>query len=168
MDDQQWYAGYTKYRKEDLFERSANEKGFETYLPRKITGEPLFNNYVFVHVYPQDLHQLTYLKGLTNMVRFNGYPSTIPTPQVELLKKIELHYNDMQSRSSHMVKGDRVLIVKGPLSGHEGLLTQNQGTHKVALSMLKLNQSVLINVPLSHVIPLENNPDLSFNELNFA
>ena len=168
MDEKHWYAGYTKYRKEDLFNQSATEKGFETYLPRKISGEPLFNNYVFVLAKTEELHKLAYLKGLSKMVRFNGYPTTIPNQQISLLKKIEQHYKELHSQSSHMVIGDRVLIAKGPLSGHEGILTQDQGARKVALSMLKLNQSVLINVPLSHVVPLEGDANNGFNELNYA
>ena len=155
MQRKHWYAAYTKYKYEENFVRHIERKGFTTYLPRKRDDTPLFERYVFVQTNESQLYQCANTIGLIKLVRFSGYPSVIPDAQIEFLKIIESNFQETYVTDNKLLKGDRVLIIEGPLSGYEAILTEDQGNKRVALEVAKLNQAVLIEIPLNHIEPLE-------------
>ncbi len=161
MNQMQWYAIQTKPKAEfQVLNNVASrliEQGEEVYLPTEAKAKsklPLFSRYVFVKHNDAGFHKIKYTPGVKDYVRFGQYPTPIPTSEIELVKKVEAHFNQVGLLDSYLVKGSKVKIVKGVLAGREGILTQDQQGKKVAIQLGSLGQSVLLQVPVSDVVTI--------------
>ncbi|WP_018691913.1 UpxY family transcription antiterminator [Algicola sagamiensis] len=162
----QWFVVYTHANAEKKFSEAVTQLGLESYLPlteevhiwsdrKKKVTVPVFKSYVFIQVDLHGLHQVKRLPGFSHLIRFGEYPTAIPADEIEKMKTILAHQSAVQSNTTRLVKGDRVRIFKGPMSGLEGVLTEDQGTQKVAIAIEKLNQSILFQIPTDSVLKIE-------------
>jgi transcription antitermination factor NusG len=132
----EWFAAYTMFRHEKRIASHCERIGIEQFLPLYTTQRswknrttvdlhmPLFPNYLFVRLLPQDHGPLMRLPGLLSIVGNTAGPVAIPDGDMELLRRIIA----CKTIEPHpfMVKGDRVRVVAGPLAGVIGVV-QNKG-----------------------------------------
>ncbi|MFT5758694.1 MAG: transcription antitermination factor NusG [Alteromonadaceae bacterium] len=161
--DKKWYAIETKVKAEQkvlqLIQNNENNNlvDIEAYLPittikNKIS--PLFKGYIFVKHNDDGFHKMRYQPGVKGYVKFSMYPSIIPESQMALMEKVEANFNNVKTMLSHLVKGDKIKIIKGVLAGREGILTQDAEGKKIALAIRHLGNSLLIKVPTTDVIAI--------------
>ena len=165
--DKKWFAIYTKPRWEKKVAARLDEKGIENYLPliktlkiwsdrKKWVQEPLFKSYLFVHVDKHEYIPALQTPGAVKYVSFENKAVSIPSIQIEAVKTFIESGEDFLTDIPDIKIGDRVLIVRGSLMGLQGTLVEYQQKHRVRIIIDGIQQSLHLNIPLSHLKPLKS------------
>jgi transcription antitermination factor NusG len=135
----QWFVLYTRsgYEKRvaDLLER----KQFEAYIPltrmqrpwtdrKKITQQPLFRSYVFVHATLNDHARIRQTDGVINFVYWLSKPAVIRQDEIDTIRKFLVEYDFVKLEKTSINLDDRVRIVNGPLMMWEGNVVEIRTT----------------------------------------
>lgn len=154
-----WYAIHTRSRFEQKVYDGIKGKSIEVFLPkiqvmsrrkdrRKKILVPLIPGYVFVNT---DLNPEEYLSILqtVGVVRMIGFKSTpVPANDDEIASLMILDGTDrtVQNRD-YMKKGDRIMIMEGPLKGLIGFYLHHKGEgDKVVVSIELLSRSLEVSI----------------------
>jgi transcriptional antiterminator NusG len=154
-----WYAVHTRSRFEQKVYNGIHGKSIEVFLPkiqvmsrrkdrRKKILIPLLPGYVFVRTALDPEEYLNILKtvGVVRMVGFKGNP--VPARNEEINSLMILNGTDrtVQNRT-FMQKGDRVMVMEGPLKGLVGFYLRHKGqSNKVVVSIELLNRSLEVDI----------------------
>ena len=151
----QWWALHTKSRFEQKVHTGLCGKSLEAFLPkiqvmsrrkdrRKKIMVPLIPGYVFVRsaLAPEEYHRIIQTVGVVRMVAFKGKP--VPADEQEIASLMILNGTDrtVQNRS-YMRKGDRVMIMEGPLKGLQGFYVRHKGKNDLVVVSVELLQRSL-------------------------
>ena len=153
-----WYVLHTKSRHENVVNDGLVRKSVEVYLPKitvpskrrdrkKTIRVPLFPGYVFVKT---DLHPNTHLEivKVAGAVRFIGNkqgPLPIADETVESLKiMVESDYT--VTTGNTLKKGDKVMVVNGPLEGVTGAFVRYGGKGRIVVNVEALGQYASVEV----------------------
>jgi transcription antitermination factor NusG len=158
-----WHVIYTRSRSEKKVLTELEFQEIEAYLPlqrklrqwsdrKKWVEMPLISGYIFVHITPKEYEKVLKTFGVVTYIRFEGKPAVVPDYQIEFIKKM-LHDADISIEVSHqqLEKGDKIIVVSGPLIGLEGELVSFRGKKRVAIEINQLNLSLLVEVQLSDI-----------------
>ena len=161
---QYWYAVHTKSRHEFQVVERLKQKGINAFLPsverlrkwkdrKKIIEFPLFPGYLFVNI-SKDLQSILSVLKVTGVVRLlctlPGEPDPIPDEQIVSLQKL-IENKEALDHYPYLNEGQRVRIIKGPLSGVEGILVEKLDRHLLVLSVDVLRQGVALTINASDV-----------------
>ena len=154
--EREWFAAYTMSRHEKRIASHCERIGIEQFLPlyscrrswknRTTVGlqVPLFPNYLFVRLAPQDHGPLMRLPGLLSTVGNATGPVAIPDADMELLRQII----DCKTIEPHpyMVKGDRVRVTTGPLAGVVGVVQKRGNGLRFIVTLDVIGKSVSLHI----------------------
>ncbi|MBW2616602.1 MAG: UpxY family transcription antiterminator [Deltaproteobacteria bacterium] len=159
QNSSKWYALHTRSRFEQKVYDGLCGKSIEAFLPRiqvmsrrkdrrKRILVPMLPGYVFTRSGLEPEEHLNILKtvGVVRMVGFKGTP--VPANEEEIASLMILNGTDrtVQNRT-YMKKGDRIMIMEGPLKGLIGFYLHHKGkTDKVVVSVDLLNRSLEIEI----------------------
>ena len=154
-----WYALHTRSRFEQKVFDGLRGKSIDAFLPRiqvmsrrkdrrKKILVPLLPGYVFVRtdLHPEEHLQILKTVGIVRMIGFKGRP--VPANEEEISSLMVLDGTDrtVQNRA-YMKKGDRVMIVEGPLKGLVGFYLHHDGRkNKVVVSIELLHRSLEVEI----------------------
>ncbi|MCX6242203.1 MAG: UpxY family transcription antiterminator [Bacteroidetes bacterium] len=171
MDENPWYAVYTKSRYEKKLAENLNQKGIEAYVPlkkvvrqwsdrRKLVSEPLIRSYCFVRPRPgpQQYNEVLDTNGAVRFVWFSGKPAPIPNKQIDILKVITGSDVEVDVLPGSLLKGSTVRVNAGPLAGVTGELVSIAGKHRVLIKIDHLDQVLTISISPLLVEPLPHHP----------
>jgi len=157
---ERWYAVRCKPRQEAVAEENLQRQGFHVYLPRirirqRRRGrwidavEVLFPRYIFIRIDPLRRSTATVrsTRGALGLVRFGGQPAVVPDAVMDALLQREdaasgLHQDNRPLFSA----GEPVKLVDGPLTGMEGVFTQQDGDKRVIVLLELLGKANKISV----------------------
>jgi transcriptional antiterminator RfaH len=161
-----WYAVFTKPRKEGVARDNLERQGFTAYLPRIRQPrhrrgqwveaiEPLFPRYLFVQLRlgVHDISPIRSTLGVTGLVRFGLEPALVPQGLVEALM-----VREDPSRGCHLPqrdlfqRGDRVTIVSGPFAGIEAIFEAPSGQGRVVLLLDLLGRANRVRLATDQII----------------
>ena len=154
-----WYAIHTRSNYEQKVYDGLCSKSIETLLPRcqvmsrrkdrrKKIFIPMLRGYVFVHT---DLNAVEYLDilktvGVVRLVSFEGKPVPASDEEISSLMILDGTDRTVENRSL-MKRGDRVMIMEGPLKGLIGFYVRHKGkSDKVVVSIELLNRSLAVEI----------------------
>lgn len=159
LNSPEWYALHTKSHFENKVYEGLCGKSIETFYPRiqvmsrrkdrrmKILV-PMIPGYVFVrtHLEPEEYHQIIRTPGIVRMVSFKGKP--VPANEEEIASLMILDGTDRTVHNrAYMQKGDRVMIMEGPLKGLVGFYLHHKGqTDNVVVSVELLHRSLAVEI----------------------
>ena len=159
QNSSKWYALHTRSHFEQKVYDGLRGKSIEAFLPRlqvmsrrkdrhKKLLVPMLPGYVFVHSDLQPEEHLRIIKtvGIVRMVSFKAKP--VPANEEEFSSLMILDGTDrtVQNRA-YMKRGDRVIIMEGPLKGLVGFyLRHNTKLDKVVVSIELLHRSLEIEI----------------------
>ena len=161
---QRWYAVHTKSRHEFQAIERLNQKGINAFLPtverlrkwkdrKKIISFPLFPGYLFVNISKDSQSMLSVLKvkGVVRLLcTLPGEPDPIPDEQILSLQRLIENKADLDPYP-YLNEGQKVRIIKGPLSGVEGILVEKLDKHLLVLSVDVLQHGVALTISASDV-----------------
>lgn len=160
-----WFALYTRTHHEKRVVEHLTQRGIENYLPlyktvhtwthyRKVSLDlPLFPNYLFVHIAPQERVRALEAPGALSFVGCANTPAPLPESEIESLRsalqqrKFEPHV--------YLTAGTRARIVAGPLAGMEGIVVRTKSSLRVVLTVDLIMQSVAVEVDACELEPCD-------------
>jgi transcription antitermination factor NusG len=158
-DTLNWYAIHTRSRFEQKVFDGLQGKSIESFLPKMLVMSrrkdrrkkiliPLLPGYVFVQ---SDLNNKEYLEilktvGVVRMVGIQGRPAPANDEEIASLMILDGTDRTVQNRT-YMSKGDRVVIMEGPLKGLVGYYLRHKGqSDKVVVSVDLLHRSLEVEI----------------------
>lgn len=150
-----WHAIYTKPRSEKKVAERLSENDFEVYCPmiktlrqwsdrKKKVLLPMFPGYVFVRVSKADHTRVLQDYGVLNFVYWLGKPAIVRDYEIEAIKEIALHGNEISIQSDTFEKGQLVTIPDGPFKGMSGKIDKLD-KRKIVVVVEKLGCTVSFN-----------------------
>jgi transcription antitermination factor NusG len=153
-----WFAVWTRSRQEKVAAAMLGTLGVQHFLPlrpevrqwsdRKQTVHiPLFSGYLFVRMNPTWDSRLQVLKtpGIAGFVGNNTGPLPIPDQQIEDIRTVLARRIDCAVLPL-LEEGDRVRVVRGPLTGVEGRLLQGNSISRLLISIEMINKTLAVSV----------------------
>lgn len=130
-----WYAVYTKSRKEKKLYKQYIDAGINAYLPiiktlkqwsdrKKKVELPMLPSYVFVKALKNELSNILTYEGAVGLVKHERKPAIIPNEQIMLLKKVEKHDLPVSLCSEKIKEGVSVKVVSGALKSYVGQIVE--------------------------------------------
>lgn len=161
---QVWWALYTRHQHEKTVAQNLTNKGFDVFLPlyestrrwrdrTKNLWLPLFPCYVFVRGGLNRRSMVVTTPGV-HMVLYNGERvAVIPDAEIDAIRlavsgpvRVEPH--------PYLRCGERVRVIRGSLTGVEGVLLRKKSVYRLVLSVDMLAQSVAVEINAVDVEPL--------------
>lgn len=154
-----WYALHTRSRFEQVVCNGLRGKSLEVFLPRvqvmsrrkdrrKKILIPLLPGYVFVQseLDPHRYWEIIKTIGVVRMVNFKGKPVPANDQEIDSLMILDGTDRTVENRS-FMQKGDRVMIMDGPLKGLVGFYLKHKNkSEKVVVSVELLKRSMAVEI----------------------
>ncbi len=154
-----WYALHTKSRFEQKVQEMLLGKDLEAFLPRiqvmsrrkdrrKKILVPLIPGYVFVRsdLDPYKYWEIIKTVGVVRMVGFKGRPVPADDEEVDSLMILDGTDRTVENRT-FMKRGDRVMIMEGPLKGLIGYYLKHKNkSDKVVVSIELLKRSMAVEI----------------------
>jgi transcription antitermination factor NusG len=159
-----WYAAYTCARHEKKVAHQLEQRGVEYFLPvyhtvrlwkdrRKELEFVLFPSYVFVRLALVDRLRVLQLPGVVRFVAFRGQPATLPTGDIEALRNGIAQWLQPEHHP-YLTAGRRVRVVRGPLSGAQGILVRWKNSCRLVISIDAIMRSVSVEIGEADIEPL--------------
>jgi transcription antitermination factor NusG len=163
-DESSWYAIRVRARWEQLVADALRNKEYEEFLPLyrkrsnwsdrvKEISRPLFPGYVFCRSNLSGRPPLITTPGVIGILRFGGSPAIISQQEIEAVKAV-IHSSANAGPWPYIREGQRVRILRGALSGVEGILVRAKSDWRVVLSVEALCRSVAIEVDREWAMPI--------------
>lgn len=153
-----WYAIYTKARNEKKVSELLNRDGIDHYLPlmnrtkiwsdrKKQVLEPLFSSYVFVYITELEHLKVLQVPGVVRFISFEGKKVSIRPVQIEAIRRFVETGEEILDNEADFKIGKKVKVIRGPMKGLEGRLTEVLGKQRVKVEIEAIGQSILIRIP---------------------
>jgi len=153
-----WYVLHTRSRFENVVHEGLTKKSLEAFLPKiqvpsrrrdrvAMIRVPLFPGYLFVKS-AQDASEYFKILKTTGVVRFIGNrkgPLPVPDQAMESLI-IMVSGTDAITTGKQFKKGDKVIVVNGPLTGVTGFFARYRGKGRVIVTIEALGQYAGVDV----------------------
>jgi transcription antitermination factor NusG len=159
-----WYALYTRPRHERRVRDELERGRIEAYLPThqvrrrwsdryKVVEEPLFKNYLFVHINKGRYRESLKPYGAVCFVTAEeGKPAVIPDEELEavrILVNSEIPHNPYP----YLKVGRKVRVRYGPLEGCEGILVRKKGISRLVVTVNLLQRSIEAEIDAAWIEP---------------
>jgi len=160
----EWYAVYTHARHEKKVAQQLLERGIEHFLPvyrstrlwkdrRKELDLVLFPGYVFTRIDAAQKLRVLQLPGVVRFVSFNGQPMALAGDDLDALRNA-LQHGLRAEHHPYLTAGRRVKVVRGPLTGAQGILQRLKTNCRIVISIDAIMRSVSVEIDESDVEPV--------------
>jgi len=163
-----WYVLHTRSRFEQVVFNGLDGKSLETFLPkitvmskrrdrRKKIRVPLFPGYVFVKSDLNAYERLEIVKtvGVVRLIGNKDGPVPVPEEAIDSLKIMIAASSDIKT-GARFKKGDRVMVVEGPMAGVKGVFVRHKGHGRIVVAIDAMGQYASVDVSEDFV---EKTPD---------
>jgi transcription antitermination factor NusG len=152
-----WFVFYTYPRAEKVVCKELEKRDYEVFLPvskvlkvwknrqKKWIEEVLFPGYIFVNTQHCEIFNINRVPKVVTCIQCDRKPSIIPAKEINGIKDM-LSLNQIISVETKFYEGERVRIIYGPLSGHEGILVQQKGKTRFGIQLREINHTVFIDI----------------------
>lgn len=157
--NKKWYVVYTYPNRERKINGELNKRKIATFFPtqkvirqwsdRKKTLEiPLWSNYVFVNVSSKEMWTILMLDGVVRFVSFEGKPAVVGDTEIDAIKKL-ISGGNVISNEHFCLKGDKVQVKSGPLSGLVGKVANQKGKTRFYVELETVHQILSVDIEAS-------------------
>lgn len=158
INEEKWYALYTRPRAEKLVYQRLVEAGIETFLPllktyrtwsdrKKLVEKPLLSSYIFVKTKKKNFPIVYKTNGVVKFVSFEGQPASIPQNQIDNLRLLINSDAEIEVSSEKFTTGDNVEVITGALIGLKGELIKIGNQNRVIVRIDRLDQNLILKIP---------------------
>lgn len=153
---EQWFALQVPTRHERPIAEALRNKGYEAFAPSTALEKrwphksreaeiPLFPGYLFSKFDPRFRLPILMTPGVRQIVGYGRIPIAIDEREIVAIRNV------MQCRlpaepCPYLNQGARVRIVRGPLTGVEGVLLKASSSYRVVISVSLIQQSIRVEV----------------------
>ena len=164
-----WYVLHTKSRHEAVVYDGLAKKKLEAFLPKvkvrsrrkdreRMIRIPLFPGYLFVctDLDPREHLEILKTAGVVRMIGARSHPIPVADETIASLK-IMVATDLPLTTGAQLRRGDRVMVVRGPLSGVVGTFIRHRAQERVLVQIEALGQYAAVDVAAEDV---ERVPDV--------
>ena len=159
-----WYVALVRMHHEKKVAEYLGKMGIENFVPvqqeihqwsdrRKMVEAVLLPMMVFVHADPKERKEVLTLSTVSRymVMRGESTPAVIPDEQMARFRFM-LDYSEeaICMSSSPLARGEKVRVIKGPLTGLVGELVNVDGKSKIAVRLNMLG-CACVNMPIGYV-----------------
>ncbi len=114
---------------------------------------PLFGGYIFGHFALQNRLQILTTVGVVRLIGINGTPISVPEKQIEGVRTmVEQHLP--YDPHPYLSEGMRVRVMRGPLTGTEGVLVEKKRHFRFIISVDLIQKSVAVDIDSADIEPV--------------
>ncbi len=151
-----WFGIRTRSNYEKITATVLDNKGFEQYLPtyrsrrrwsdRVVeTNQPLFPGYVFCRFDPKNRLPILTTPGVVSIVGCGNEPAPISDDEIEAVQAILI--SDLASSPCPFLsEGQRIRVIRGALTGVEGILLKKKSSWRLVVSVSMLQRSISVEI----------------------
>ena len=153
----QWYALQIQARLGNTASACLRGKGYEEFLPVyrsrrrwsdriKTIDVPLFPGYLFCRFDPQDrIVPILTTPGIIGIVAAGRVPIPVDEAEIEAVRQVVRSGLAVQ-KWPHLRVGSRIYIERGPLTGIEGVVVNDDKVYRLIVSVSLLQRSVAVEI----------------------
>ena len=170
-----WFAIYTRFKCEKRVCQELERKGIQAYVPiqtvkrqytRKVKTHhlPLISCYVFVKITKREYVSVLETDNVVDFIRFSNQLIAIPEKEINLLKRVTLESDILDSIQPNSVGfeiGDEVEIIGGNLTGLKGKLLAREGKKYMLVELEQLGYYLQLKVAAQLLNKVENQERLA-------
>ena len=164
-----WYVAMTRMHHEKKVQERLEKMGIESFIPvqqeihqwsdrRKLVETVLLPMMVFVYVDPKERKEVLSLSTVSRymVIRGESSPTVIPNDQMARFRFMLDYSEDVISmNSAPLARGEKVRVIKGPLTGLVGELVTVNGKSKIAVRLNMLG-CACADIPVGYVEPINH------------
>lgn len=161
-----WYAIVVRSNAEKRVATALDTRGYSSYLPlyrlrshwsdrMKTMDRVLFPGYIFCRFDASLRASITGVPGIVDIVRFGSQFVSIPDDEIEAVRRF-VGSGLAAMPWPYLKRGDRVRIVRGALTGIEGILCQTKTEFRVVISVSLLQRSVAVHIDRECIEPVHS------------
>jgi len=152
-----WYVFYTRPNAEKAIYRVLSRKQYDAFLPvfkavhkwrnrqKKIVSVVLFPGYVFVRTVESEIKNIEMIPGVVRCVKYGTHFSIVPDRNIKCIEKM-LSLGQEIFAEHDFTEGERVMVIRGPLTGYEGLLIDRKGKTRFGVLFDDIKQCACIDI----------------------
>ena len=159
-----WYVALVRMHHEKKVAERLNKMGIENFVPvqqelhqwsdrRKMVESVLLPMMIFVHVDPKERKEVLSFSTVSRymVLRGESSPAVIPDEQMARFRFMLDYSEEAVSMSTTLLaRGEKVRVIKGPLTGLVGELVNVDGKSKIAVRLNLLGCSC-VDMPIGYV-----------------
>ena len=159
--EKKWFVFYTKSRQEKKVKDLLDKREFEVFLPlhkvvrqwtdrKKKIEVPLFNSYIFVREYEHNISSVLQTPGIAWNIRLNGKPAILRDRELEVIKRFIATGLTLETSAldrEAFQKGDRAIVIDGPLAGLDGVISAEGDHTKLNILIEGIDQVIRAHIP---------------------
>lgn len=156
-----WHVVYTRPRSEKKVAQNLARRNIESYCAlnksvhqwadrKKTIYQPLFDNYVFVHIYESEQKLVKQIDGVLNFVYWLGQPAVVKIEEIVAMQSFLQEHEDVRLEKVNVSTTEQVNVIEEPLVYQDGsgLDLKNQA---VKLTIPSLGCAMVAEVRKSNV-----------------
>ncbi|MDS4042010.1 MAG: transcription termination/antitermination NusG family protein [Candidatus Competibacter sp.] len=160
----QWFAVYSKPRREAEAVEQLDRQGYVAFLPRvrarrRLRGqwremvEPMFPRYLFLRATlgEDNLAPVRSTRGVIGLVRFEGRPRPVPEPVMIELRRLCGGEKGALELPQPLNPGSQVRILEGPFAGCEAELLDHDGERRAVVLLELLGRPHALEMPADNL-----------------
>ena len=151
-----WFALRTRSNFENVAALSLQNRGLKPYLPAYrnrrrwsdrivVSDTPLFRGYVFCRFNPTDRLSVLTARGVVSIVSHGTEPAPVDEREIEAVQTI-LCSGLATEPCPFLRLGQTVRVVRGALTGVEGVLVRKKSDFRLVISVTMLQRSVSVEI----------------------
>ena len=168
QEERKWHVAYVRLHHERKASQKLEAMGIESFVPlkeeihqwsqrKKKVSVVLTPQMIFIHATEEERMRALTLSSISRYLVLRGehQPAVVPDSQMERFMFM-VNYSEecIHSLESPLTPGQKVRVIKGPLTGLEGEFIEMEGNTKVAIR-LDLLGCFGTNMPAGYVEPIQ-------------
>lgn len=152
-----WYIFYCRSRSEKKVFDLLQKSNYMAFLPivevvrqwsdrTKKVKVPILPGYIFVYCLHSEIFNVVKTDNIVASVKIAGDNLYLREHELDLLKKIEQHNLFESVSPNQLSKGDKVLVMNGPLKGFEGEYIREDGKHFLQIQIETVGQYIMVKI----------------------
>lgn len=162
-----WFAIKVKYKCEKLVRDRLVLKNIEAYVPllktiktyaskRKTVEKPIIHSFVFVNVSKQDYKMILSTQHVFDFLKIGNELTPIRNEEIDLLKQVVGENLNVKAEEKSLVVGDPVEIIRGNLTGLNGILTEEKNKKEFIVELPSFGIQLRIEINKAFLRPIQN------------
>jgi len=160
-----WFAIQVRYRHEFSTARLLHERGYKQLVPSYIAKRrwsdrwkeiecPLFSGYIFCQFNSEAIFPIVSTPGVIRIVGCQNQPIPLSNKEIEAIQRV-VQSPCAPEPCNYLQSGTRVRIIRGPLTGLEGIVNSYKGRYRLILSVELVQRSIAMEIAQDWIDPAE-------------
>lgn len=158
--DMNWYVFYTRSNAEKAVYNELLRRKYDVFLPviktlrlwknrqKKVILKVLFRSYIFVRTTESEITCITHLPNIVSCIKYGERYCIVPDRDIKCIIQM-LSLGQKIFTEQNFSEGEKVIVVRGPLAGSEGLLLKQNDKNRFGVLFNDIQQCACIDIDIA-------------------